>query len=175
MKKIIVLFTAVFMMAGFTVKVMAQTSDMKSNDAKAQVLGAIALTTVNPLQFGGFTCGASGGTVVIAVNGDRSKTGADLVLVTGTVTPTAASYTVTGTGLATYSIVIPVASFNVTNTTGSGNETMAVTDMGCSYATLHSAFSAGGTDAFTAGGTLTAGASQAPGVYTGTFNVTVAY
>ena len=161
------------MMAGFTVGVKAQTSDTKANDAKAEVLGAIALTTVNPLQFGGFTT-TGVGTVVMPSTGVRSKT-LLVTLVTTTVTPTAASYTVTGTGLATYSIVIPTVSFNVTNTTGAGNETMAVTAMECSYASLHSAFSAGGTDAFTVGGTLTTGATQVPGVYTGTFNVTVAY
>ncbi|MEI6898922.1 MAG: DUF4402 domain-containing protein [Bacteroidota bacterium] len=173
MKKLLILFAAIVMMVGFTTTVMAQVTDTKANDAKAQVLGAISLTTVNPLQFGGFTTTGIG-TVIMPSTGARSKT-LLVTLVNTTVTPTAASYTVTGTGLATYAITIPIASFNVTNTTGAGAETMAVTAMECSYPTLHSAFSSGGTDAFTVGGTLTTVATQVPGIYTGTFDVTVAY
>jgi len=175
MKKIIVLLTVIGMMAVFTTTVTAQsTTDTKSNAAKAEVLSAIALTAVNPLEFGGFTPG-TGGTVVVTSAGVRSKT--DFVtLVTGTVTFTPASYTVTGTGLATYAITIPTASFNVVNTTDVvPHATMAVTAMECSYALLHSAFLAGGTDAFTVGGTLTVASGQVAGIYAGTFNVTVAY
>lgn len=173
MKKSLIIIAAIVMIAGFTNKVMAQATDTKSNNANAQILGAIALTKVNPLEFGGIVP-STGGTVVIATDGTRSKTGA-ITLLTSTVTPTAASYTVTGTGLASYAITIPIASFNVTNTTGAGAETMAVTAMNCSYASLLSAFAPAGTDAFTVGGTLTVGNAQVPGIYTGTFNVTVAY
>ncbi len=172
MKKSIVIIAAIVMMVGFTSRVMAQSTDTKSNDANAQILGAIALTVGTPLEFGGVVA-STGGTVVIATNGSRTSTGA-LTLLTSTVTPTAASYTVSGTGLASYAITIPTASFNVTNTTGAGAETMAVTAMVCSKGSA-SAFDASGADAFTVGGTLTVGSAQIPGVYTGTFDVTVAY
>lgn len=171
MKNIIIIFAVVAIMAGFTTKVMAQATDTKSNNANAQILGAITLTVVNPLEFGGISP-STGGNVVVSVAGVATPTG--VVLIAGT-TPTAASYTVTGTGLANYAITIPTASFNITNTTGAGAETMAVTAMDCSYTGLTSAFVAGGTDAFTVGGTLTVASAQVAGIYTGTFDVTVAY
>jgi hypothetical protein len=172
MKNLIMIFAVVVIMAGFTTKVLAQATDTKSNDANAQILGTIALTTVTPLDFGSMTP-STGGTVIVTYGGSRTQSGA-VVLVAG-ITPTAASYTVTGTGLATYAITIPSASFDITNTTGAGAETMAVTAMGCSYAGLTSAFIADGTDAFTVGATLTVASAQVAGVYTGTFDVTVAY
>lgn len=171
MKKTLLIFAAILLMAGFTGKTMAQSTDTKSNNANASILGAIALTVVNPLDFGGMNPG-TGGTVVLTAAGVATPTG--VTLVAGT-TPTAASYTVTGTGLATYAITIPTVSFNITNTTGAGAETMTVTAMGCSYTGLTSTFVAGGTDAFTVGGTLTVASGQAAGVYTGSFDVTVAY
>lgn len=171
MKKTLLIFAAILLMAGFTTKVMAQSTDTKPNNANATILGAIALTAVNPLDFGGITPGA-GGNVVLSTLSVATPTGVTLV---AGVVPTAASYTVTGTGLATYAITIPTASFNIINTTGAGAETMAVTAMGCSYAGLTSTFAAGGTDAFTVGGTLTVASGQVLGVYTAAFNVTVAY
>ena len=173
MKKILSIFVATLVMAGFTNQVLAQTSDTKANPVRAEVLSAIVLTAVNPLEFGGFTTTGIG-TVVMPSTSSRSST-LLVTLVTTTVTPTPASYTVAGTGLATYSIVIPTASIDVTNTTGGGAEKMAVTAMECSYVSKHSTFASNGTDAFTVGGTLTTLATQAPGVYTGTFDVTVAY
>jgi hypothetical protein len=171
MKKILLIFAAILLMAGFTNKVMAQATDTKSNDAKASIIGAIALTVANPLEFGAITPG-TGGTVIIDVEGGRTKTGT-VGLVTGTA-PTAASYTVTGTGLATYAITIPTDPIIITNTTGA-SETMEVTEMDCSYGALTSVFAAGGTDAFTVGGTLTVLTGQVAGFYTGPFEVTVAY
>lgn len=173
MKKFIFSLLAIVMVASFSNKAMAQTEDTKSNDANAQILGGIALTVVNPLEFGGIVPdGSSVGTVEITTAGVRNLT--TVTGVTASTTPSAASYTVTGTGLVPYTITIPTASFDITNTTGSGNETMAVTAMTCS-GTLNHTFAANGTDAFTVGGTLTVGATQEPGLYTGTFDVTVEY
>jgi hypothetical protein len=172
MRKLILSFFAIILVASLSNKVMAQdVSDTKSNDANAQILGAIALTVGDPLEFGGIVPG-TGGTVEITTAGVRNLT--TVTGVTASTTPTAASYTVTGTGLVPYTITIPTASFNITNTTGSGNETMAITAMTCSGGLSHT-FAANGTDAFTVGGTLTVGNAQVPGVYTGTFEVTVEY
>lgn len=168
MKKSLFIFAAILLMAGFTSKVMAQASDTKPNNANATILGAIALTAINPLEFGSMNPGAAG-TVVLTAAGAATPSGG-VVLVAGT--PTAASYTVTGTALRTYAITIPTASFNITCATA---QTMAITGMNCSYAGLTSAFTAGGTDGFTVGGTLNVGLNQVAGVYTGTFPVTVAY
>jgi hypothetical protein len=171
MRKLILVFFAIILVASFSNRVMAQTSDTKSNDANAQILGAIALTVGDPLEFGGIVPG-TGGTVEITTAGVRNLT--TVTGVTASTTPTAASYTVTGTGLVPYTITIPTASFNITNTTGTGNETMEVTSMTCSGGLNH-VFAANGTDAFTVGGTLTVTNGQTPGLYTGTFDVTVEY
>jgi len=173
MKKTILIFAAIIMVAGFSNRVLAQTTvtETKSNNANAQILGAIALTVGDPLEFGAIVPG-TGGTVEITTAGARNLIG--VTGVTVSTTPKAASYSVTGTGLVAYTITIPTASFNITNSTGGGNETMAVTSMTCS-GTLNHTFAANGTDAFTVGGTLTVGNAQEPGLYTGTFDVTVAY
>ena len=172
MKKLILSFLAIVLVVSFSNNVMAQdVSDTKSNDANAQILGAIELTVGDPLEFGGIVPG-TGGTVEITPAGVRNLT--TVTGVTASVTPTAASYTVTGTGLVPYTITIPTVSFDITNTTGSGGETMAVTAMDCSQA-LASTFDASGDDDFTVGGTLTVADGQVAGLYTGTFDVTVEY
>jgi hypothetical protein len=175
MKKTLIIFAAIIMMAGLTTRTFAQTSDMKSNDANAEILGAIALTATHVLEFGGIVPDAvATGTVVMDAADGRTKTG-PVTLVSTSITPKSAAYSVTGTGLTAYAITIPLVPFNITNTTGVGGEIMSVSDMTCSYPTKHSTFAANGTDAFKVGGTLNVGIGQAAGVYTGTFNVTVAY
>jgi hypothetical protein len=170
MKKLLLL--AIIAGAAFSNNANAQdVTSTKSNKANAQILGAIALTTVNDLEFGGIVPG-TGGEVVMSVADVRTLT--TVTGVTASVTPKSGAYTVTGTGNVAYTITIPTASFNITNTTGSGNETMAITAMLSSGGLSH-AFAANGTDSFKVGGTLTVGANQAPGTYTGTFNVIVAY
>ncbi len=173
------LFAAVMMMAGIINKGFAQTTDTKSNSANAQILGAITLTAGQNLEFGGIVPDATGGDVVISSSDGRTTT-SGVTLVSSKVTPKSAAFSLTGTGLVGYIITIPTASFNITNTTGTGNETMAVTAMTCSKTFIDaghysSTFLANGTDAFKVGGALTVGAGQIAGVYTGTFNVTVAY
>ena len=182
MRKYLILFAAIMIVAGITNRGLAQTavSDVKSNDANAQILGAIALTAEQDLEFGGIVPdGVAVGTVIIDNQDGRNKTG-NLTLVSSKVTPKSGYYTVTGTGLVPYVITVPTNSFNISNTTGLGNETMAVTGITCSKGALTagaigSTFTSGGTDNFKIGGTLHVGINQAPGLYTGTFNVTVAY
>ncbi len=167
------------MMAGFSSKVMAQITDSKTNHANAQILGAITLTAGQNLEFGGIVPDATGGTVIIDNIDGRTKTGS-ITLVNSKVIPKSGSYTLTGTGSVPYSITVPTESFDITNTTGTGSQTMTVTELTCSKGTLTAgsvttAFPSAGIDAFKVGGTLTVGPSQVPGVYTGTFSVTVAY
>ena len=176
MKKSLVIFAAIVMMAGFTSRVMAQAvTDTKSNSANAQILSAISLTTVDALEFGGIIPNTALGTVVIDNTSGRTRTGG-VTLVTSAITPKSGTYTVTGGINTSYIITIPTASFDITN----GTDLMAVTDMTCSKGavtagSVGSVFSATGTDSFSVGGTLNVAAAQPLGAYTGTFNVTVAY
>jgi hypothetical protein len=62
-------------------------------------------------------------------------------------------------------------------TTGTGLATMTINNLKARFNMLQmqlQALSSTGTDSF-AGGTLNIGATQIPGVYTGTFDVTVDY
>lgn len=175
MKNFLMLFAVIMIVVGFTTKVEGQTtSGLVSNNSNAQILGAIGLTAVTPLEFGGIVPDATNpGTVIVDYADVRTKSGT-LTLVSSKVTPKSGAYNVSGTGLVGYVITIPTADFNITNTTGIVHETMAVSAMTCSKG-AGSTFAADGTDAFKVGGTLTVAAAQAPGLYTGTFNVTVAY
>jgi len=181
MKKVIFYILSIITFIGFIATSKAQSSIARPNEANAQVLSAIGLTATQSLEFGGIIPAAStAGTVVMNTSDVRSAI--DVTLVSSSVTPKSAAYTVGGTGLVSYTITLSTAPFNLTNTTGSGNETMAVSDITCSKGTLVngsivSAFDASGADFFSVGGTLhvAQAANQTPGYYTGTLIVTVAY
>jgi hypothetical protein len=177
MRKFLTLFAAIMIVAGVTNRGLAQVvTDVKPNAANAQILGAIALTATQALEFGGIVPNATTAGTVTIDNAD-GRTNTVVTLVTGgRVTAKSAAYTVAGTGDVPYSIVIPTASFDLLNTTtGVAADKMAVTDMTCSYTTKVSTFSHTGTDAFKVGGKLNVLAAQVPGIYTANFNVTVAY
>jgi hypothetical protein len=175
MKKLVLLFAAILMVALFSNKVMSQavTATLAANVANATVLSAISLTNPQVLEFGAFVPDALlPGTVSMDVTDTRDFT--VVTLVTGTVTPKSARFITAGTKLAAYTITIPTASFNITNTSGTGNETMAITAMDCTGTLIHQ-IDASGTDVFKVGGVLSVDAAQEPGLYTGTYSVTVAY
>jgi hypothetical protein len=174
MKKSLIIIVAIVMIAGLTSRVMAQSvTDTKSNSANATVLSAISLAVNQALEFGAFVPHATiPGTVTMGITDNRGFT--VVTLVTGTVTPKSAQYTTSGTKLAAYTITIPTSSFNITNTSSGNSETMAITGMSCTGGLTHQ-IGAGGTDVFKLGGNLAVAAAQADGLYTGTFDVTVAY
>ena len=175
MKKISMFFAVMAIMMGVTTRILAQVTDTKANDANAQILGAITLTAAQDLEFGGIVPNSTSASTVVINSADARSIGSGTpTLVTSKVTPKSGAYTVTGTGLVGYIITIPTADFNITNTTGIVHETMAVSEMTCSKG-ASSTFASDGTDAFKVGGTLHIAANQAAGLYTGTFNVTVAY
>ncbi len=124
------------------------------------------------LNFG--TLGASGtaGTVEVAPNGTRTPS-LGIKAIGGGVT--AASFTVSGDGSRTYSIVLPTAPYVLTNTTGTGHETMDVTGFVSDpdgTGTLST-----GTQTLNVGATLNVKANQVAGTYTNStpFEVKVNY
>lgn len=171
MKKSIIIIVAIVLLAGLTNKINAQTSETKSNEARAQVLTSIGLSAINPLEFGGFMSAALG-TVVLSPLSVRTATGG-VTLYETSITPTAASYNINGAPNTSYTIVVPTTDQALTRV---GNaETMVATDFTCSYPSLASTLDATGNGSFTVGATLEVGAAQEPGMYVGTFNVTIAY
>ena len=132
-----------------------------TGDAKATVLTPIAIEKGQELNFGVFSA-PTAGTVVISSGGARSQTGGVVLVGTGGQQGT---FTVTGTGTQTFGITYP-GSVNLSN----GSETMALLVTGASSGAL-----TGGTATINVGGTLTVGANQAAGEYTGTYTMTVEY
>ena len=75
MKKLIILFAAILMVASFSNKVMSQavTATLAGNVANATVLSAISLTNDQVLEFGAFVPHATNpGTVTMGVLDDRT-------------------------------------------------------------------------------------------------------
>ena len=139
-----------------------------TGQASATVLTPITISPVTPLNFGTLAGNASGGTVNLTAAGLRTTSG------TVVVTPAAfsvASFKVDGTGGQTFAVSYPPATPSLTVT--NGTVTMAFTVVGQTSGTLSAG--AAGTLTFPVGGTLTVGASQAAGTYTGTYPMTVEY
>lgn len=137
-----------------------------SGNASAKVVAPIAIAEATALNFGSFSVGASGGTVVITQAGAVSKTGdVELVPSTGA---TNAVFNVTGAPSSTYSIT-PPASMTVT----SGANSMTVN--GFSVPTTGLTLNGSGAHTFNLGATLNVGSNQAQGTYTGTYSISVNY
>lgn len=173
MKKLFVSFVAIAAIAVMSGRVNAQ-ADVNTT-AGANIITPISLTQTSELHFGSLSVSAeSGGTCILSTGNVRSNTGSVNLSNAGTAHRTAA-YNVNGSANAAYVITLP----GTITVNHSGGETMTVSDIKAKPASAAEGtagtLSAGGIDTFTVGGTLTVGAAQATGAYTGTFNVTVAY
>lgn len=165
MKKSIMLFAAVVLMAGITTNLMAQTSTASAS-AGAKIVVATTITKVTDLHFGTMSVPSTAATVVVPPSGARTSTGT-ITLLPGTPTYTAASYTTAGVGSGTYQILLPSSVLIV-----SGGDNMTIDNFTCSTS-LTTATLTAGAGAFTIGATLNLLNAQPAGVYAGTFDVTV--
>jgi hypothetical protein len=182
MKKTLMIFAAIVMMAGFSTTVIAQTNAVVTS-AGAQLIVPMTITQTSPLHFGTITLvDATGGTVVLSTAAGRTFTGG---VSTTAVSPTAtnAAYNVTGTYNETYALTLP-GTITVTETLATtGVKTMDISALkvlfnGGTEATAVGAtslLSSTGTDSFIVGGTLTIKADQIGGIYATTFPVSVDY
>ena len=145
----------------------AQNSANTTANATARIITPISIAKTADLNFGDVVSSGVAGTVAVDVAGARTSAGgASLGNGTGV---TAAAFTVSGQGSATYAITLP-ASAVIT----SGPNNMTVNGFVSNPAGTGT-LSAGGSQALAVGGTLQVGVAQATGSYTGTFSVTVAY
>jgi spore coat protein U-like protein len=145
----------------------AQAQATATTGASVTIADPIAITKTADLSFGTVVPSAAAGTVVVSTSGTRSVTGGVSAL-GGTIT--AAAYSVTGYGNSTYSIALPT-SVSLTGPTGA----TAMSASSFAHSADASPALSGGSDSFTVGATLSVGANQAAGTYSGTFDVTVAY
>ncbi len=139
-----------------------------SATATATVQTQIAISAINSSwNFGSFTSGPTAGSVNMSAVGDRGPSGG--VNLTGPALGQPASYQVTGSGNATFSITLP------TTVTLTGPGTAMTIDTITHNAGASPALSSG-SKSFALAGTLNVGANQLAGTYTSSsFNVTVAY
>ena len=140
--------------------------------ASAQVAAPLQLVAVNALQFGSMAQPQVGGTLTSSPSGAISTTGdmGTATAVMQTTARSAASFNVTGIAGMMFTAT-GVSQVTISN----GSARMTVGQF-----TINGTFSGGqiganGTYTFNIGGTLTAAAGQAPGTYSGTFPITVAY
>lgn len=132
--------------------------------AKAEILQQITVTKNADLDYAVIVTGATASTVQVSTAGVRTC-GSGL---TCTGTAAAADFTVAGTTGKVATISVP-ASVSLT----SGANSMSSTLVGSASTLTISATAAN--NKFQVGGTLSVGANQADGVYSGNFTVTVNY
>lgn len=154
----------------------AQAAD-GTGTANATVVRPIAIAASSPhLRFGSFSTSAAGQTVAIDAAGARTLVGA-LGLGTAQNAFGAASFAVSGEGAMTYAITLP-GTVNITTGAGGVAETMAVSNFVSNptgTGLLSGTAGTAGTQTLLVGAKITTVASQATGIYTGNFTVTVAY
>lgn len=169
MKKLIMLFAAIIMIAGFSTKLTAQVTE--SATATATIVAPIAITNTVDMNFGNVAVSGTAGTVILAPASTRTISG-EVTLPVNEGTVAAASFTVTGATDYTYDITLPSVDYIITEI---GSATMIVNTFtsdpsGTGVLTA-------GEQILNVGATLNVGASQATGVYTNAtgFEVTVNY
>jgi|WetSurMetagenome_2_1015567.scaffolds.fasta_scaffold00014_48 hypothetical protein len=171
-----ILFVVIVMMTGFTARMNAQATENTS--AAVQIVTPITVSETSSLHFGTMAVLAgNSGSCVLSTQGVRTQTGG-VNLSAQAPTASNAAYNVSGAVNTTYAITLP-ASITVTESL-LHTATMVIDNLAARTASagangLTGTLSATGTDSFTVGGTLNVGAGQSTGLYTGSFDVTVAY
>ncbi len=139
-----------------------------SADASARIVSPLQITKTADLKFGNIAAGPSAGTVDMSVTDVRTAAGGVTLIAAGNVS-NAAAFDIVGYPDASFTISLP-ASILIT----SGANDMLVDNFISSLGAT-SALDAQGAAALKVGASLNVGANQPVGLYTGAFDVTVAY
>lgn len=166
---------AALLMVAASIPAHAQQTASASANATAKIIRPIVVTKNADLAFGTLVRGA--GSVTVSTLGARSVTGGVEAL--ASTSASNARFTVDGEGGQAITVTIP-ATFDLTNQTGSGAETLTVTtsnDMtGLAGAqTLSNSLGADGNLVVKVGGAFPLTATTATGSYSGSFSLTAAY
>lgn len=172
MKNLNKLIATAMVLVGFATTLNAQST--ASATATATIVTPISITkTGTDLNFGNIAVGSIGGTVTVAPDGSRTKTGGLTLPPTNLGTVSAAQFTVTGNNDYTYSITLPTS---VTLTHTNNSNTMTAGSFTSSTGGSTGTLSSSGTQALNVGATLTVATGQLAGTYTNAqFDVTVNY
>jgi len=147
-------------------QVSATAASMTSGAATTTVTANVYPPIAEAMQFGAIVKPASGsGTVTLTTGGAVSTTSGQVVAASP---HGAAGFTVTGGGNASVSLTVP-STFVMT----AGTQSLTVTTSSTASGTL--TLAAGGSTAFTVGGSFPIASTTASGAYTGNLIVTVAY
>jgi hypothetical protein len=183
MKKLIMVSVAIVMMAGITTRSSAQSGVTINPTAGAELVQVLTITNSTPLYFGriGITAGTAG-TVIMGTDGLRTPgAGTTIIINTGITPRTVAKFDLTGTTGVVYTISIP-SPIVVTTTSGTGIQTMDIDALKINVDGAGEVDAAGvgakgtfvsGASSFLMSGTLNIAATQATGIYAGTYHVTV--
>lgn len=151
------------------VSINVNAQNIAEAETSANIIAPIQISKTVDMSFGNIVASSASGTVILATNDSRTKTGG-ITLPTATPgTIASAQFTVTGFDNATYAITLP----ETISLTNAGN-TMDVDNFTSTPSTTGT-LSNTGSQTVKVGATLNVGASQASGNYTGSFAVTVAY
>jgi len=169
MKKVTLIFASLLVIVAVSKTSQAQVPQSTATaTASAQIVQPLVITKVADLAFGNIAAGTASGTVVIDTDGNRMGDGGITLITAGSVS-NAANFSLTGYPEATFTIELPTSilitsddnQMTVDNFVSSLGETSSLDEMG--EANLN------------VGATLNVEPNQAPGLYEGTFDVTVAY
>jgi hypothetical protein len=139
-------------------------------DATVQVLAAVQLTAVSDLDFGVVAASAAGGTVTIGASGTATPVATGVTAISG---GAAASFKV---AQASNGETIAFSVSNPTALAGPGTS-IPLSGLTLSQSTLvyNSSLGLAAQPSIYVGGTISIGANQTAGTYTGTFDVTADY
>lgn len=147
-----------------------------TSTSTSTVIAPIAITAPVVLSFGKFARGA-GGSVTISNSGAR--TGAGVILSSTSSVQTAARFDVTGEGSSTYAIthsgVTVLSDAATTPNTMALAKTSDLAGANVTTGNVTTGTLTSGAQSIYVGGTLTVGATQVAGTYTGAVTVTVEY
>ncbi|MEQ1688532.1 MAG: DUF4402 domain-containing protein [Sphingopyxis sp.] len=162
-------FAAAAILAAGAPSAHAQSAQSTPGTAQSLVLNRLELLNTTPLDFGNLISGPIAGTATInGTTGARTTTGG---AVAAGGTPGMAIFYAAGSVNRIFLVFIPNAPITLSN--GSGG-TMTVSNW-TSNGGIVRFLDGNGIRVITIGGRLNVGANQAPGIYNGTFNVTVNY
>ena len=167
---------------GHIVSVSAQSSQIISVQTSAEIIEAMTLSQTNKLNFGTIALKSTeGGTVVLSSNSNtRNYTGGLAGGGSENQDATNATFEVSGSSLATYTVTLPAAITLTHTSTETGINTMEITAMKARFNdaatdSVTSNISSEGTDSFSLGATLNVQENQILGQYSGQYEVSVDY
>lgn len=173
MKRKVLALTLIAAAASVASSNIAKAASATAN-ATAEIIAPISVqkyaagVTSGDLAFGTIIAGSSASTVTVAAS-DSSRTLAtgDAVLISSTYG--AAEFSAQGAADASFTVTLPTEAITLSD---GDSHTMSVDQFTMNGDT---SFDSNGSASFSVGGTLTVGASQVAGSYSGTFSVDVAY